>query len=97
LNDKRFTKIKKDYILIFDINTQISKITYDNVFNDKKIEILRNNYKKIKFSKLKECKKNEVINSIVYVLQTFPQQKKQSRIGDVLMRKIIVRDISGLK
>ena len=97
MNDKRFTKIKKDYILIFDINTQISKITYDNVFNDKKIEILRNNYKKIKFSKLKECKKNEVINSIVYVLQTFPQQKKQSRIGDVLMRKIIVRDISGLK
>ena len=97
LNDKRFTNIKTDYRLIFDMNTQISKIIDDTIFNGKKIEILGNNNKIIKFSELKECKKNEVINSIVCVLQTFPPQKKQSRIGDVLMKKIIVGDISRLK
>jgi len=42
----------------------------------KKIEILGNNNKIMKFSELKDCKKNEVINSIVCVLQTFPPQKK---------------------
>ena len=97
LNDKRFTNIKTDYRLIFDMNTQITKIIDDNIFTGKKIEVLGNNNKIMKFSELKDCKKNEVINSIVCVLQTFPPQKKQSRIGDVLMKKIIVGDISGLK
>jgi len=36
LNDKRFTNIKTDYRLIFDMNTQISKIIDDNIFTGKK-------------------------------------------------------------
>lgn len=94
-NDKRFTNIKTDYRLIFDYNTQVTQVnkTLDTYFvkNGKdKIDI-------VKFEDLNNCKQNQVINCLAYILQIFPVMSKQSRIGNVLMRKLIICDSSLYK
>ena len=98
LNDKRYTSIKADYRLIFDFNTQISKIdknldTYFEKFENIKIERL--NITKI--INLNNCKQNQIINCIVYIMQIFPVVTKPSRIGNVLIRKVIICDSSLYK
>ena len=93
-NDKRYTHIKTDYKLIFDFNTQIMEIdkNLDKIF-DKTEEILNIT----KFVDLSNCKQNEIINCLGYILQTFPVVTKSSRIGNVLMRKLILCDSSMFK
>ena len=94
LNDKRFSNIKTDYRLIFDLNTQIMEVdkNLDKIFEktDEKLIIT-------KFVDLNNCKQNETINCLGYVLQTFPSLLKSSRIGNVLMKKIILCDSSMFK
>ena len=99
VNDKRFSNIKSDYRLIFDYNTQITKIDKNNdvLFKGIRNHLIGNNNSLIKFSELSNCKKNEIVNCIGIVLQIFPIQKKVSRIGEVVMRRIILGDHSGFK
>ena len=95
LNDKRFTNIKADYRLIFDYNTQILKVdkNLDKYFeNNENIKI-----NITKFIDLNNCKQNQIINCIGYILQIYPVLTKSSRIGTVLMRKIILCDSSLYK
>ena len=94
-NDKRFTNIKTDYRLIFDYNTQVTQVnknldTYFEKNENDKTDI-------VKFEDLHNCKQNQVINCLAYVLQIFPVMNKQSRIGNVLMRKLILCDSSLFK
>ena len=93
-NDKRFTNIKTDYKLIFDFNTQIMEVdkNLDKIFDktEEKINIT-------KFVDLSNCKINQVINCLGYVLQIFPITVKPSRIGNVLIRKLILCDSSMFK
>ena len=99
VNDKRFSNIKSDYRLIFDYNTQIIKIDQknDRLFRNQKNHLIGGNNSLLKFSELNNCKKNEIVNCVGYVLQIFPIQKKVSRIGDVVMRRLILGDHSRLK
>ena len=99
VNDKRFSNIKSDYRLIFDYNTQIMKVDKKNdvLFKGQKNNLIGSNNSLIKFSELSNCKKNEIVNCVGLVLQIFPIQKKLSRIGDVVMRRIILGDNSGYK
>ena len=94
INDKRYTNIKTDYKLIFDFNTQIMEVdkNLDKIFDktEEKINIT-------KFVDLSNCKVNQIINCLGYVLQTFPITVKPSRIGNVLIRKIILCDSSMFK
>jgi replication factor A1 len=94
-NDKRFTNIKTDYRLIFDYNTQVTQVnknldTYFEKNEKDKTDI-------VKFEDLHNCKQNQVINCLAYILQIFPVMNKQSRIGNVLMRKLILCDSSLYK
>ena len=93
-NDKRFTNIKTDYKLIFDFNTQIMEVdkNLDKIFDktEEKINIT-------KFVDLSNCKINQIINCLGYVLQIFPITVKPSRIGNVLIRKLILCDSSMFK
>ena len=96
LNDKRYANIKTDYRLIFDNNTQIIKVENDKLFEKNEKE----NMDKInitKFIDLNNCKQNEIINCIGYIMQVFPVLIKNSRIGNVLMRKLILCDSSLYK
>ena len=98
LNDKRYTNIKADYRLIFDYNTQISKIdkNLDTHFTKSETEqIIKLNITKI--IDLNNCKQNQIINCIGYIMQIFPVLTKPSRIGNVLIRKIILCDSSLYK
>ena len=96
LNDKRFTNIKTDYRLIFDYNTQIMKVNRELDKYFEKNEKL-NKLNIIKFKDLNNCKQNQIINCLGYILQIFPVLTKSSRIGNVLMRKIILCDSSFYK
>ena len=95
-NDKRFTNIKTDYRLIFDYNTQIMKVNRELDKYFEKNEKL-NKLNIIKFKDLNNCKQNQIINCLGYILQIFPVLTKSSRIGNVLMRKIILCDSSFYK
>ena len=96
LNDKRFTNIKTDYRLIFDYNTQIMKVNRElDKYFDKNEKLNKLNI--IKFIDLNNCKQNQIINCLGYILQIFPVLTKSSRIGNVLMRKIILCDSSFYK
>ena len=96
-NDKKFTNIKADYRLIFDYNTQIKKVNKNlDKYFDKEDEKL-NKLNIIKFSNLNNCKLNQTINCLGYVLQIFPVLSKSSRIGNVLMRKLFLFDSSLYK
>ena len=98
VNDKRFTNIKTDYRLIFDYNTQIKIVNknLDKYFENKETK-KENKLDIIKFDNLNKCKLNQIINCLGYVLQIFPILTKSSRIGNVLMRKIILFDSSLYK
>ena len=98
LNDKRYTNIKADYRLIFDYNTQILKVdkNLDKYF-EKNENIKINKLDITKFIDLTNCKQNQIINCIGYILQLYPVVTKASRIGTVLMRKIILCDSSLYK
>ena len=98
VNDKRFTNIKTDYRLIFDYNTQIKIVNknLDKYFENKETK-KENKLDIIKFDNLNKCKLNQIINCLGYVLQIFPILTKSSRIGNVLMRKIILFDSSFYK
>ena len=98
LNDKRFTNIKSDYRLIFDYNTQILKVdkNLDKYFG-KNENIKINKLDITKFINLTDCKQNQIINCIGYILQIYPVSTKSSRIGTVLMRKLILCDSSLYK
>ena len=93
-NDKRYTNIKTDYKLIFDFNTEIKEVdkNLDKIF-EKTEEVLNIT----KFVDLSNCKQNQVINCLGYILQIFPALIKSSRIGNVLMRKLILCDSSMFK
>ena len=98
LNDKRFTNIKADYRLIFDYNTQILNVdkNLDKYFeNNENIKISKLDI--TKFIDLTNCKQNQIINCIGYILQIYPIFTKASRIGTVLLRKIILCDSSLYK
>ena len=98
LNDKRYTNIKADYRLIFDYNTQISKVDKNLDTQFEKSE--NNKINKLNITKiidLNNCKQNQIINCIVYIMQIFPVITKPSRIGNVLIRKIILCDSSLYK
>ena len=97
-NDKRFTNIKTDYRLIFDINTQIIQVNknLDTYFEKNENEKL-NKLNIVKFVDLNNCKQNQLINCLGYILQIFPVLNKPSRIGNVLMRKLILCDSSMFK
>ena len=99
VNDKRFSNIKSDYRLIFDYNTQITRIDQrnDTLFKGHKHHLIGGNNSLLKFSDLNNCKKNEIVNCVGYVVQIFPIQKKVSRIGDIVMRRLILGDHSGYK
>ena len=98
LNDKRFTNIKTDYRLIFDYNTQIIKINKElDTYFEKYENELVNKLNITKFSELNNSKQNQVINCIGYILEIFSTLTKSSRIGNVLMRKLILCDSSFYK
>ena len=94
LNDKRYTYIKTDYKLIFDLNTEIKEVdkNLDKIF-EKTEEVLNIT----KFVDLSNCKQNDIINCLGYVLQIFPVLNKPSRKGNVLLRKLILCDSSMFK
>ena len=100
-NDKRFSNVKSDYRLVFNYNTLVIKINKkdDKLFNntEKTDLIIGNNNSFIKFAELIHVKKNKTINCIGYVIQIYPIQTKSSRIGEVIMRKIILGDSTGYK
>jgi 6-pyruvoyl-tetrahydropterin synthase len=95
-NDKRYSNIKADYRLTFDLNTQILQVNKDLDKYFEKIEKI-NNLTIIKFIDLNNCKQNQIINCLGYILQIFPVLNKSSRIGEVLLRKIILCDSSFYK
>ena len=94
INDKKYTNIKTDYKLIFDFNTQIIEVdkSLDKIFDNTEEKLIIT-----KFVDLSTCKINQVINCLGYVLQTFPATTKQSRIGNVLIRRVILCDSSMFK
>ena len=94
INDKKYTNIKTDYKLIFDFNTQIIEVdkNLDKIFDKTEEKIIIT-----KFVDLSNCKVNQVINCLGYVLQIFPVTIKQSRIGNVLIRRVILCDSSMFK
>jgi replication factor A1 len=94
INDKKYTNIKTDYKLIFDFNTQIMEVdkNLDKIFDKTEAKITIT-----KFVDLSNCKINQVINCLGYVLQIFPVTTKQSRIGNVLIRRVILCDSSMFK
>ena len=94
INDKKYTNIKTDYKLIFDFNTQIIEVdkSLDKIFDNTEEKLILT-----KFVDLSTCKINQVINCLGYVLQTFPATTKQSRIGNVLIRRVILCDSSMFK
>ena len=98
LNDKRFTNIKTDYRLIFDNNTQIIKVNKDlDILFEQYENEIKNKLDITKFVELSNCRQNQVINCIGYILEIFPVLTKASRIGNVLMRKAILCDSSSYK
>ena len=94
INDKRYTYIKSDYKLILDFNSQIMEVdkNLDKIFDNKEEMV-----NITKFVDLTNCKQNQIINCLGYVLQVFPVMTKSSRIGNVLMRKLLVCDSSMFK
>ncbi len=94
LNDKRYSNIKTDYRLIFDFNTQIYEVDKNL---DKIFEKTDENLNITKFVDLNNIKQNQLINCLGYILQTFPPLVKNSRNGNVLMKKIFLCDSSMFK
>ena len=95
-NDKKYSNIKTDYRLTFDFNTQIVQVNKDlDKYFEKNEKINKLNI--IKFIDLNNCKQNQIINCLGYILQIFPVFTKSSRIGNVLMRKILICDSSFYK
>ena len=93
-NDKRYTNIKTDYKLIFDFNTEIKEVDKNL---DKIFEKTEEQLNITKFVDLRDCKQNQIVNCLGYILQIFPALIKSSRIGNVLMRKLILCDSSMFK
>ena len=97
LNDKKYSTIKTDYRLIFDINTKILKVNSDKLFIK---ENVKENEEKItitKISDLKNCKKFDVVNCVGIIINVFNTFTTNSRIGSVSMKKIIIGDSSLVK
>ena len=97
-NDKKYTNIKSEYKLIFDIDSEFLHVPKEidtHFVNDSKRRKKRSNLVQIK--DLHKYDNNTVIDALVYVIESYPKSVKQSRIGEVAFKRIIVGDISGFK
>ena len=91
--DKNFAICDSNYTLTFDNNTEIKRVDekFDTFF---KKERVNNDIGKItKFSELNNCKKNETINCVGYILQIIGNNNSKIKykrviIGDTSMNKI---------
>lgn len=98
LNDKKYSNIKGEYKLIFDLNTIIIHKP-----NDKKFEELVQQGKPINesnFVLLKNLPDYEVcsvIDCLVFVIDTYSPGTKSSKIGDINYRRVLVGDESRTK
>ena len=97
LNDKRYTSIKADYRLIFDVKTEILKIDSDKIFIKKNGKEKKDNIKITKICDLKNCKKFDTINCVGIIINVFNTFNKNSKIENVSMKKIILGDSSLIK
>ena len=97
MNDKKYTNIKSDYKIIFDQSTTITPIdkSTDDFFPDTKPRIQTNNIVKIK--DLPNYEHNSIIDCLVFVIESFPKSIKQSKIGEISFRRIIVGDDTNFK
>ena len=97
MNDKKYTNIKSDYKIIFDQSTTITPIdkSTDDFFPYTKPRIQTNNIVKIK--ELPHFEHNSIIDCLVFVIESFPKSIKQSKIGEISFRRIIVGDDSNFK
>ena len=97
-NDKKYTNIKSEYKLIFDIDSEFLHVPkeIDTYFvNDFKRRKKTSNL--VQIIDLPKYDNNTVIDALVYVIESYPKSVKQSRIGEVAFKRIIVGDISGFK
>ena len=96
LSDKKYTKIKSDYKLIFDSNTQIYHIDKkdDTLFPKKPQE--KNGL--VRFADLLKYPVNSIIDCLAYVLESSSKTIKYSKNGNsIAIKKILVGDSSGIK
>ena len=95
LSDKKYTKIKSDYKLIFDSNTQIYHIDKkdDTLFPKKPQE--KNGL--VRFADLLKYPVNSIIDCLAYVLESSSKTIKYSKNGNsIAIKKILVGDSSGI-
>lgn len=97
LNDKKYTNIKSDYKLIFDINTKIVQIPPENDTLFLKAPQKKGIDNIVKINNFPHHEPNSIVDCLVYVIESFSKRLKPTKSGEISFQRAIVGDDSGVK
>jgi replication factor A1 len=90
INDKKYSSLKADYKLIFDENTRIEEKDDDG-------SIKENSFSFVKISEIGTYSTHSIVDVFAYVIEANEKFLKNTKIGEQMIRKLVIADDSEYK
>jgi replication factor A1 len=90
INDKKYSSLKSDYKLIFDENTRIEEKEDDGTIKE-------NSFSFVKISEIGSYQTHSIVDVFAYVLEAHEKFLKNTKIGEQMIRKLVIADDSEFK